>query len=102
VLFLSIRYHTLKPEYLSERLKKLGKNYKLRVLLVHIDTKEFHNALMSLNRICFLTDFTLMVAWSPEEAGRIIESYKMFENAPADLIKEKPESDHHTKVSDSC
>lgn len=39
VLFLSIRYHNLKPDYLHERLKEIGKNYELRVLLVHVDVK---------------------------------------------------------------
>lgn len=40
VLFISIRYHNLKPEYIHERIKQLGKNFALRVLLVHIDIKE--------------------------------------------------------------
>lgn len=33
----SLRYHALHPTYLFERLKELGKNYKLRVLLVLVD-----------------------------------------------------------------
>lgn len=99
-MFLSIRYHNLKPDYLSERLKKLGKNYQLRVLLVHVDNKEPHNALKHLTRICLLADLTLMLAWSSEEAGKIIETYKMYENAPAEKIQEKPETDSNLKVSD--
>ena len=100
VLFLSIRYHTLKPDYLSERLKKLGKQYELRILLVHVDVKDSQiNGLKHLTRICLLADLTLMLAWSAEEAGKIIETYKMFENAPAEKIKERPESDSHQKVS---
>lgn len=39
VLFLSIRYHQLKPDYIQERLKMLGKMYELRILLVQVDTK---------------------------------------------------------------
>ena len=39
VLFLSIRYHQLKPDYIQERLKKLGKMFELRILLVHVDCK---------------------------------------------------------------
>lgn len=35
-LFLSLRYHTLKPDYIAERLKLLGKLYDLRVLLVQV------------------------------------------------------------------
>lgn len=34
----SIRYHSLHPEYIHERLRALGKMYLLRILLVHVDT----------------------------------------------------------------
>jgi DNA excision repair protein ERCC-1 len=98
VLFLSVRYHTLKPDYINERLKKLGKHYDLRVLLVQVDLKEPHNALKHLTRVCLLTEMTLILAWSAEEAGRIIETYKLYENAPADKIMEKPETDMHSQI----
>lgn len=72
-------------------------------MLVQVDVKESQsNALKHLTRICLLADLTLMLAWSPEEAGKIIENYKMFENAPAEKIQERPESDSHQKVSDWC
>lgn len=35
-LYLSIRYHNLNPDYIHDRLKILGKNYLLRVLLVMV------------------------------------------------------------------
>jgi DNA excision repair protein ERCC-1 len=98
VLFLSIRYHNLKPDYIHERLKQLGKSYELRILLVHADTKEPQNALKHLTRICLLADLTLMLAWTPEEAGKIIETYKLFENRSPDFIMEKPENDNYQKV----
>lgn len=99
VLFLSIRYHNLKPDYIHERLKQLGKNYELRVLLVHVDIKESQNALKHLTRICLLADLTLILAWTPEEAGKIIETYKLFENRSPDFIMEKAESDNYQKVT---
>lgn len=98
VLFLSIRYHNLKPDYIHERLKQLGKTYELRVLLVHVDIKESQNALKHLTRICLLADLTLMLAWTPEEAGKIIETYKLFENRSPDFIMEKTETDNYQKV----
>ncbi|XP_075215980.1 DNA excision repair protein Ercc1 isoform X2 [Lycorma delicatula] len=97
-LFLSLRYHTLKPDYIAERLKLLGKLYDLRVLLVQIDQKDPHHALKHLTRICLLADLTLMLAWSAEEAGRIIETYKIFQNKPPDMIMEKQETDPHLKI----
>lgn len=60
ILFLSIRYHNLKPDYINERIKELGKNYELRVLLVHVDIKESQNALKvknSTNLTFFITYF---------------------------------------------
>lgn len=37
-LFLSLKYHNLNPDYIHDRLKKLGKSYQLRVLLVQVST----------------------------------------------------------------
>lgn len=98
VLFLSLKYHNLNPDYICQRLKALGKMYELRVLLVQVDTPEPHNALKSLTRISLLADLTMMLAWNAEEAGKIIETYKQFEKRPPDLIMERVESNPHQKV----
>ncbi|XP_034244079.1 DNA excision repair protein ERCC-1 isoform X2 [Thrips palmi] len=97
-LFLSIRYHNLNPDYIHDRLKLLGHRYQLRVLLVQVDTPEPHHALKHLTRICILANLTLVLAWSAEEAGRILETYKIFEHKPPDLIMERKESDPHAKL----
>ncbi|XP_071455729.1 DNA excision repair protein ERCC-1 isoform X1 [Hetaerina americana] len=97
-LFLSLRYHILNPDYIHERLKTLGKLYELRVLLVQVDAQDPHHALKYLTRVCLLANLTLMLAWSAEEAGRIIETYKIFENKPPDLIMEKKEDDPFQKL----
>lgn len=39
ILYLSLRYHQLNPDYIHNRLKELGKRFELRVLLVQVDTK---------------------------------------------------------------
>lgn len=39
ILFLSLRYHQLNPDYIHSRLKDLGKRFELRILLVLVDTK---------------------------------------------------------------
>ncbi|XP_055524808.1 DNA excision repair protein ERCC-1 [Wyeomyia smithii] len=90
ILYISLRYHNLNPDYIHGRLKQLGKMYELRVLLVQVDIQDPHNALKHLTRICLLADLTLMLAWNAEEAGRIVETYKMLEHKPADLIMERP------------
>lgn len=37
VLYLSLRYHNLNPDYIHGRLKKLGRMFELRILLVEVD-----------------------------------------------------------------
>lgn len=89
IIFLSIRYHNLNPEYIHERLKKLGnKSFDLRVLLALVDVAEPHHALKQLMRISILTDLSLILAWSYEEAGKIVDTYNKFHDKPPDLIME--------------
>lgn len=57
-----------------------------------------HNALKNLTQMCLLADLTLMLAWNAEEAGKIIETYKMFENKPPDLIMARAQQYPHQKV----
>ncbi|XP_044263146.1 DNA excision repair protein ERCC-1 [Tribolium madens] len=97
-LFLSLRYHSLNPDYIHERLKKLGKMYELRVLLVQVDVSDPHHLLKNLTRVCILADLTLILAWSAEEAGKIIETYKIYENKPPDNIMEKGESSPYIRL----
>lgn len=97
-LFLSLRYHNLNPDYIHERLKALGQEYELRVLLVQVDTSDPHHPLKYLTRVCLLANLTLMLARSPEDAGRIIETYKIYEHKPPDLIMEKTETSIRQKL----
>uniref|UniRef100_A0A2K5PLB4 ERCC excision repair 1, endonuclease non-catalytic subunit n=1 Tax=Cebus imitator TaxID=2715852 RepID=A0A2K5PLB4_CEBIM len=92
-LFLSLRYHNLHPDYIHARLQNLGKNFALRVLLIQVDVKDPQQALKELAKMCILADCTLILAWSPEEAGRYLETYKAYEQKPADLLMEKLEQD---------
>ncbi|KAK2904912.1 hypothetical protein QQF64_033069 [Cirrhinus molitorella] len=99
-LFLSVRYHNLNPNYIHERLKQLGQSFTLRVLLVQVDVKDPHHALKELARICIMADCTLILAWSPEEAGRYLETYKSYEKKPADVLKEQVEKNYLSQVTD--
>lgn len=100
-LFLSLRYHAINPEYIHERLKKLGHSYELRVLLVQCDVKDPQHALRELASIALLSDCTLLVAWSTEAAARYLETYKSYEDKPPDLIMEKTERDFIGRVTDT-
>ncbi|XP_070579395.1 DNA excision repair protein ERCC-1-like [Ptychodera flava] len=99
-LFLSIRYHNLKPDYIHDRLKQLGQSYELRVLLVQVDVKDPHHAVKDLTKIAILADCTLILAWSPEEAGRYLETFKAYESKPPDMLKERVDSDYLSRAID--
>ncbi|GAA5864029.1 hypothetical protein JCM1840_000674 [Sporobolomyces johnsonii] len=89
VLFLSIRYHLLHPEYIHTRIADLGQSYSLRIVLVQCDADNHTAAMRELTKICIVNGYTLLVAWSAQEVGRYLETYKQFERKPPDLIKER-------------
>ncbi|GAA5936434.1 DNA repair protein RAD10 [Sporobolomyces koalae] len=89
VLFLSIRYHLLHPEYVHTRIADLGQAYSLRIILVQCDADNHTAAMRELTKICIVNHFTLLVAWSAQEVGRYLETYKQFERKPPDLIRER-------------
>ena len=99
-LFLSLRYHNLNPDYIHERLKLLGNNYDLRVILVHVDIKHCKHNLKELGKIGLLAGCTLILTWSAEEAGRYLETYKQYENKPPDILQERVETDYFAKIQD--
>ena len=51
--------------------------------------KDHGKSLRELMRVSVSLDFSLILSWSSEEAGRYLETFKMYENKPADMIKEK-------------
>nr|XP_042125212.1 DNA excision repair protein ERCC-1 [Peromyscus maniculatus bairdii] len=96
----SLRYHNLHPDYIHERLQGLGKTFALRVLLVQVDVKDPQQALKELAKMCILADCTLVLAWSAEEAGRYLETYKAYEQKPADLLMEKLEQNFLSRATE--
>ncbi|XP_059480241.1 DNA excision repair protein ERCC-1-like isoform X2 [Neocloeon triangulifer] len=98
ILFLSLCYHNLNPEYIHDRIKNIANNYDLRVLLVQVDFANSEPVLRTLNRICLLAQMTLMLAWSAEQAGKIVETYKMYENKPPDMIMERNDDEPYYQL----
>jgi DNA excision repair protein ERCC-1 len=89
VLFLSLRYHRLHPNYIYERLSAMSKAYVLRVMLVLIDLKDPEKNLRELTRVSMMLEFTILLAWNPEEVAKYLETMKAFEHKPLDLIRRK-------------
>jgi DNA excision repair protein ERCC-1 len=88
-LFLSLKYHNVYPNYVYERINSLGKQYQLRVMVVLVDIPNANQPLKELMQVCLLSDFVLMCAWTFEEAGKIIDTYKVFENRSAESLMDK-------------
>ncbi|KAG0707314.1 restriction endonuclease type II-like protein [Suillus ampliporus] len=95
VLFLSLKYHRLHPEYIHTRIEKLGHAYNLRILLIMCDVSEHQEPIRELTKVCLINNITIIVAWSIEEAGQYISTFKQFEHKPPDLIKERVDKDYN-------
>ena len=57
-----------------------------------MDIKDPYIPIKELTKMCLLADLTLLLSWDAQEAGKIIETYKVFEYKPPDLIMGKQES----------
>ncbi|KAI7884297.1 excision repair cross-complementing 1-like protein [Lichtheimia hyalospora FSU 10163] len=101
VLYLSLRYHRLNPGYIYDRMSSMARMYVLRILLVLVDIDNYHDALRELNRSAILNNYTMVLAWSKEEAARYLETYKAFENKSPDLIRERPVDDFYAQMTDA-
>ncbi|EST06816.1 DNA repair protein rad10 [Kalmanozyma brasiliensis GHG001] len=99
ILFLSIRYHRLHPEYVHTRIQKLGNMFTLRILLVLCDVNDHQAAIKELTKTGIINNLTLIIAWTAEEAGKYVETYKSFEHKPPDLIKERVGEDYLSQVT---
>ncbi|KAF7296110.1 DNA excision repair protein ERCC-1 [Mycena kentingensis (nom. inval.)] len=94
VLFLSLKYHRLHPEYIHTRIEKLGHSYSLRILLVVSDVTEHRDPIRELTKMCLINNITILVAFSSEEAGHYLATFKQFEHKPPDMIKERVDKDY--------
>jgi DNA excision repair protein ERCC-1 len=110
ILFLSLKYYKLHPEYLWQRLKKINKgasmaatrdDHVLRILLVVVDVDLHHEILRKLADFCLKHDLLLVLAWSFEEAGNYVCLAKQHELLAADqtlVIKGTHSDDYHSAM----
>ncbi|KAF2428825.1 putative mating-type switch/DNA repair protein Swi10/Rad10 [Tothia fuscella] len=97
-LFLSLKYHRLHPEYIYGRIRALQGRWNLRVLLVMVDITAHEESLKELSKTSLINNVTIMLCWSTAEAGRYLELYKVYENAPATAIKAPPSKSHGDRL----
>ncbi|KAK2463225.1 hypothetical protein APHAL10511_004880 [Amanita phalloides] len=101
VLFLSLRYHRLHPEYIYSRIESLGRAYNLRILLILCDITDHREPIRELTKTCLINNITVIVAFSTEEVGHYLSIYKQFEHKPPDIIKERVEKDYDSLLRTS-
>lgn len=94
ILFLSLKYHKIRPEYIWTRVKKLKrgiseevnptgpKDNTLRVLLCVVDIDSPEDVLRQINDFCVKQDLSLVVAWLYREAGNYVAMAKLIASAP--------------------
>jgi len=99
-LYISLKYHQLHPDYLSKRIQLLDSFYQLRIILCHVDMENNENIVQELSLLALKSNCTLVVGWSFDEVARYLETYKMFENKPATIIKERIETDYLSQLSE--
>ncbi|RSH85940.1 ssDNA endonuclease and repair protein rad10 [Apiotrichum porosum] len=89
VLFLSLKYHRLHPEYIHTRIEKIQNVYKLRILLILCDINEHQQPLRELSKLAIINELTILVAFSNEEAAQYLTTLKAYEHKSADSLKER-------------
>ncbi|KAG5359383.1 Mating-type switching protein [Yarrowia sp. C11] len=101
VLFLSIKYHSIKPEYIYRKIAKLQKQqFDLKVLLVLIDKENHEAAIRELTRASMRHDLAILVAWSNEDCGNYISKLKSLETATVKLIEGSKSKDYTSRLAD--
>ena len=102
-LYLSLRYHSLNPNYIYDRLKSSKLPYQLKILLVQCDVTEPSESLKELARLCILYEFTLLLSWSDEESARFLETYRIMEGKSAENLmdgQQQQSNDYLSKLID--
>lgn len=72
VVFISIRFHICKSEYIRSRLRKVNKKYKKQILMLLVDIKDINVPVEEFLEISLEFDFTLIICYSYEECAKFI------------------------------
>lgn len=84
ILFVSIKYHSINPEYLIMRNNSL-KNYKIKILLILIDIPNYQDFLKDF----IIFDFQIFYCLNNFEASKFISFFYKNANLSSDNLKQK-------------
>ncbi|SCU93929.1 LAMI_0E16094g1_1 [Lachancea mirantina] len=71
VLFLSLKYHRLHPEYIAKKMQPLVKNGN-NILLCVVDIESSESILQNLSKACMFGGFALLLAFNFEQAAKYL------------------------------
>ena len=89
VIFISLRFHTAKPEYIIARLNEL-KDYKVCILLILVDIRNYEQYLKEF--VCL--DQQIFYCFSNDEAAKYLALLDLSANKSTDLLKKKYSQNH--------
>jgi DNA excision repair protein ERCC-1 len=101
VLFLSLRYHLLHPDYLYARIAPVKREFRVRVLLVSVDVADPTVPLLLLTSLASANDFTVILGWSLQECARYLETFKLLDKKSAASIQERIEAGYLPRLEDA-
>ena len=87
VLFLSLKYHLMFPEYIGERMREVGRGFTVRLVLCRVDVANSDGPLEDVTVKGILGGFGLVCTWSAEEGGRWLETLKACEHRGPDALQ---------------
>ncbi|AAS51568.1 ADL351Wp [Eremothecium gossypii ATCC 10895] len=71
VVFLSLKYHKLRPEYIDQKLRPFGKTQG-NILLCVVDIEDSEDILKELNKTTMFNGFTMLLAFNFEQAAKYL------------------------------
>jgi len=103
ILFLSIQYHLLHPDYLYTRMSEVKRSFSNRILLVHLDNnvKNSTEPLLLLTSLASSNHFSVILCTNLAECARYIETFKICENKSASSIQETLKTEFLPRLEDA-
>ena len=100
VVFLSVKYHLLHPDYIRRRLAEVRGHYCLAILLLYVDEDRPDQTLEELTCIAVSENVTIVCCWSSAEAARYLETFKLYEKKSATVIQGKEDESYSAQLSE--
>ena len=100
ILWLSVKYHLLHPNYIRRRFAELRGHYQLSILLLMVDEDRPATTIEKLTLLCVKESITMVCCWSNEEGARYLETFKVYEKKSAKMIQANLEGNYASQLNE--